>query len=105
MQKLMHFLTFKTVFTFKCCMNLVIVSGNPLFDQCKLMWYQVHRDGKSLQNSTDTTSSLKNEHTKYVQKMLKIVQKWTIMQKNAQKRQTKLWKIVWKIKIGTAVTN
>ena len=32
------------------------------------------RDGKSLQNSTRKTLSLKNLHTKYVQKMPKIVQ-------------------------------
>ena len=33
------------------------------------------RDEKSLQNSTGKNSSLKNLHTKYVQKMLKIMQK------------------------------
>ena len=33
------------------------------------------RDGKSLQNSTGTILSLKNCHTKYEQKNLRIVQK------------------------------
>ena len=33
------------------------------------------RDGKSLQNSTGKTSSLKNEYTKYAQKKFKIMQK------------------------------
>ena len=32
------------------------------------------RDGKSLQNNTRKTLSPKNLHTKYVQKMLKILQ-------------------------------
>ena len=35
---------------------------------------QISRDGKSLQNSTGKTSSLKNLGTKYVQKMLKNLQ-------------------------------
>ena len=43
------------------------------------------RDGKSLQNSTRKTSSLKNLHTKYVQKLLKIVQNLQKMPKIALK--------------------
>ena len=39
------------------------------------------RDGKSLQNSTSKALSLKSQHTKYLQKMLKIVQKGANMQK------------------------
>ena len=45
------------------------------------------RDGKSLQNSTDTTLSLKNLQKKYVQKGLKSVQKQAKMPKNKQKIQ------------------
>ena len=54
-------------------------------DKFTLMW---GRDGKSLQNSTRKTSSLKNLHTKYVQKMPKIVlnlQNCTKLHKKGQK--------------------
>ena len=48
------------------------------------------RDGKGLQNSTGKTLSLKTQHTKYVQKRLKIMQKCqnvhTKMQKPYKKR-------------------
>ena len=44
------------------------------------------RDGKSLQNSTDITLSLNNFHTKYVQKMLKIVQKQAKIPKISKKK-------------------
>ena len=43
------------------------------------------RDEKSLQNSTGKTSTLKNLHTKYVRKMLKIMQKFAKMPKIEQK--------------------
>ena len=42
---------------------------------------------KKRKNSTDKTLSLKNKHTKYVQKMLKVKQK---LAKIAQKRQKKI---------------
>ena len=60
------------------------------------------RDGKSLQNSTDSTSSLKNQHTKYMQKTLKKIQKQAKMTKIALKGQKKL-NCVQKPKITTAV--
>ena len=44
-----------------------------------------NRGGKSLQNSTGKTLSQKNEHTKYVKKMLKLFQKEAKMPKIAQK--------------------
>ena len=65
--------------------------------------YDKVRDGKSLQNSTGKTSSPENEHTKYVEKMLKIVQKK--MPKIAQKRQTPFKNPVNKTKIITALKN
>ena len=45
---------------------------------------------KAKKNSIDKTLSMKNQHTKYVQKMLKIVQKLAKMTKIAQKRQKPL---------------
>ena len=67
----------------------------------------LHRDGKSLQNSTGKTLSLKNNHTKYVQKMIK---NHAIICKNAKKRHTKnqnlfLEKPVEKPKISIPVKN
>ena len=47
---------------------------------------QLLRDGKSLQNSTHKTSSLKNLHTKYVQKMLKTVKKCAKIPKNITRK-------------------
>ena len=44
------------------------------------------RDGKSLQNSTGKTLSLKNLHTKYVQKVLNIMQKFAKMPKKYTKK-------------------
>ena len=43
------------------------------------------RDGKRLPDSTGKTLILKNQHTKYVQKMLKIVQQLAKIPKFAQK--------------------
>ena len=45
------------------------------------------RDGKTLQNSTDKSLSLKNYQTKYVQKKIKIVQKRAKMSQIVQKMQ------------------
>ena len=44
---------------------------------------QISRDGKSLQNSTGKTFNLKKKPTKYVQEMLKIMQKLAKMPKIA----------------------
>ena len=41
---------------------------------------------QKLTNSTGKTSSLKNKHTKYVQKKVKIAQKWAKMPNIAQKQ-------------------
>ena len=61
------------------------------------------RDGKTLQNSTRKTLSLKNEHTKYVEKMPKIIQTFCKKSKNAQQRPKPLKK-TWK-KNSRAVKN
>ena len=56
--------------------------------------YDKVRDGKSLQNSTGKTSSPENEHTKYVEKMLKIMQKKQKCQK-LHKKGKHLLKTPW----------
>ena len=53
------------------------------------------RDEKSLQNSTHKMLNLKKKHTKCVQKMFKIVQKWAKMPTIAKKGKKKLYKIAW----------
>ena len=57
-------------------------------DENTILIHLLHeaRDGKSLQNSTGTTLSLNNHHTKYVQKTFKIMQQLARMPKIAQKR-------------------
>ena len=53
------------------------------------MWGST-KDGKSLQNSTCKILNLKNLHTKYVQKMLEIVQNWQECPKLHKKEQEQL---------------
>ena len=56
------------------------------------------RDGKNLENSTCKAWSLKNQHTKYVPKMLKILQKGAKIQK-LHKKGKNLLKSRYKTKI------
>ena len=71
-----------------------------------MVWFArgdlIYRDGKSLENSTRKTLSLKNEHSKFVQKMLKIVQKY---QTNSTKKARTFQNRAKNTKISTALKN
>ena len=63
--------TYYNIF-FKCTEFIALTNMSKFEISCSK---ETSRDGKSLQNSTRKTLSLKNYHTKYMQKMLKIAQK------------------------------
>ena len=85
----------------KCVFCKMYIFGVPIESEGPGMV----RDGKSLQNSTQKTLSLKNQHTKYVQKMLKIVHNEQKCPKLHTEGKKTFMKCMKKPKNSTAIKN